>query len=383
MYSFSNSGDRTLTQLAKESHGGGLRILALVTDAHGGFAGISQYNRDALEAMSGYRTVKEVHVIPRIAPLPIGHLPEKVHYHLGGLKSLTGYLMSAFRCGMSLDADIIYCAHINLAPVAIAIATLRRAPLVLAIYGVDAWQAVKRTPKRTLAKSVSAVVSISEVTRDRFLSWCPVPANRMFLVPNAIRPESYGEGAKNATLLERYRLQGKTVLMTLGRMASDEQKGFERVIEVLPRLVEDVPNVVYLAVGDGTDRRRLEAKVAMLNLQDRVIFTGRVEDRTKAEFYRLADVYVMPSLGEGFGFVVLEALASGVPVVVSSKDGTREAVRSGELGIIVDPDDLDGVRRGILDALQRPRGVPPGLSYFSFDNFSERLRAALGSICQV
>ena len=62
-----------------------------------------------------------------------------------------------------------------------------------------------------------------------------------------------------------------------------------------------------------------------------------------------------------------------------SKDGTREALRDGELGILVDPADQESIKNGIVAALARPRGVPPGLEYFSFDKFCERLHSALAS----
>jgi glycosyltransferase involved in cell wall biosynthesis len=88
----------------------------------------------------------------------------------------------------------------------------------------------------------------------------------------------------------------------------------------------------------------------------------------------------MPSRGEGFGFVVVEALACGIPVVVSSSDGTREAVRDGALGIIVDPTNPDELVRGTLAALNRAKEVPIGLSYFAFGRFAERLRNALARV---
>src|SRR5581483_442399 len=120
-------------------------------------------------------------------------------------------------------------------------------------------------------------------------------------------------------------------------------------------------------VGDGNDRARLEAKAAQLGLSDRVVFAGYVPDEEKAAHYRLADAFVMPGRGEGFGIVYLEAMACGVPVVASKRDASREVVRDGELGIVVDPDAPGELRAGILAVLRCPKGtVPAGLSYFSF-----------------
>src|SRR5262249_20277261 len=102
-----------------------------------------------------------------------------------------------------------------------------------------------------------------------------------------------------------------------------------------------------------------------------------IPDVAKQDYYRLANCYVMPSAGEGFGFVILEALACGVPVVASNKDGTREAVRNGALGLLVDPDDSQVIIEAVMECLNRPRTVPSGLEYFSFENFTRRLDSVL------
>jgi len=70
-------------------------------------------------------------------------------------------------------------------------------------------------------------------------------------------------------------------------------------------------------------------------------------------------------------------MACGVPVVASSADASREAVRDGQLGVVVDPDDPSDLRRGIYRALDTERGVPDGLEYFSFDRFLERWHEAV------
>jgi glycosyltransferase involved in cell wall biosynthesis len=357
----------------------------LATDAHGGFGGISQYNRDILEAMAGFDRVREVVVLPRIVREPGFSTPKKVRYDLAGAAGLGSFLWRstahAFTGG---SYDLIYCAHINLLPVAAAISYVRRVPLLLAIYGIDAWW---RPPRRVVAKLAARaelVISISQITLDRFRSWSGDDERATAVLPNAIRAECYGLGAKDQALVQRLGIQGRKVLLTLGRMSSDERyKGFDEVIEVMPRLSGLEPEIVYIAAGDGDDRPRLEAKAQELGVGERVLFAGHVPEAQKSDYYRLADAYVMPSSGEGFGFVVLEALACGIPVVASTVDGTREAVRDGALGAVVDPKDSTALLTAIVDALRRPKQVPAALDYFSFEQFASRLHVALRRVVNI
>ena len=111
-------------------------------------------------------------------------------------------------------ADLVYCAHINLLPLAALAAKMLRAPLVLAAYGNDVWTPAGRLPPWLVAREIAYVISISQLTIDRFRAWCPIPAERFFLVPNAITLGDYGQKPKSNALLKRLGLEGKTVLLT-------------------------------------------------------------------------------------------------------------------------------------------------------------------------
>jgi glycosyltransferase involved in cell wall biosynthesis len=166
--------------------------------------------------------------------------------------------------------------------------------------------------------------------------------------------------------------------MTLGRLdARERQKGMDELIDLMPRIVDAYSDVVCLIAGDGDDRPRLEAKVDALSLGNSVRFCGRVPEHEKADHYRLCDIFSMAGRQEGFGFVFLEALATGAPVVASNLDGSRDAVRDGALGELANPDDPDSLFGAITRALAKPRQVPPGLDYFAFENYVERLRGIL------
>ena len=218
------------------------------------------------------------------------------------------------------------------------------------------------------------VIGVSNITLGRFGRWARVDASRFRLLPNCVDLEQFTPGPKPAELVRQLGLEGRTVIMTLGRLASEERfKGFDEVIEVLPEIARSISNVTYLICGDGADRDRLKAKAAEVGVGDRVIFTGFVPEATKIEYYRLADAYVMPSRGEGFGIVFLEALACGLPVLGSTVDGSREALMDGKLGDLVDPRDGSQLVSGILATLRRGRSARPELEHFSTKAFSARV----------
>jgi glycosyltransferase involved in cell wall biosynthesis len=344
-----------------------MKALLLCTDAYGGHGGIALYNRDLAEALAARPECEEVLVVPRVIRSDPGSIPAKITFVASAARGPLHY-MRAIAAARRAKPDLVVCGHVNLLSVACSIAPH---PLLM-IYGIEAWKHRLAVGTRLLHRS-AAVISISAVTRDRFLAWSHY-AGPTHLLPNAIHAERYGIRAKRADLVARYGLEGKRVLLTVGRLAREERyKGFDEVLEVLPHFDDDV---VYIIGGGGNDRARLENKAARCGVGGRVIFTGHFPEEEKADLYNLADLYVMPSRGEGFGFVFLEALACGLPVIGSKHDGGAEALLGGRLGLLVDPANPAEIEHAIRELLQHPaRSIPEQLEYFSFDNFQRRLRA--------
>jgi len=344
-----------------------VRLLLLCTDAYGGHGGIALFNREFVAALVAQPWCDEVVVVPRVIPHREAiDVPPKVTFIDAAANGAFAY-MRAIRRVRREPFDLVICGHVNLLPVAAAIA---RDPLLIT-HGIEAWRHLKKPFSERLLHRCRGIVSVSALTRDRVLAWSGY-RGPTFVLPNAVRLECYGMRPKNETLVARYRLAGKRVLLTVGRIVSQERyKGFDEVIEVLPDLPSDV---VYLIAGGGNDTPRLRAKTHDLGVADRVVFTGLFPEEEKPDLYNLADVYVMPSRGEGFGFVFLEAMASGVPVIASSQDGGREAILGGELGLLVDPTNPAAIRAAIEELLRRgSRSVPAGLGYFAFEKFIERV----------
>lgn len=357
-----------------------MRVLVLVTEAHGGYGGIAQYNQDLIDALAVYPGKPELVVVPRLQSIPFSLLPVNVRYITSAVNNKLKYVSALLTVAMPPNRyDLIICGHVNLLPIAFFVRLWLRAPIILVVYGIDVWRPTSSKLVNLLVRKISAFISISDFTRKKFLSWARLGNAKSFLLPNSIKTQRFSSGDKNKKLVERYHLEGKNVLMTLGRLSADERyKGVDEILMLLPDLVNENPNIIYMIVGDGSDRMRLEEKAAHLGIRKFVLFTGRIAENEKADHYRLADVYVMPSRGEGFGFVFLEAMACGIPVIASKIDGSREALRYGELGQLVDPDNPNEIKMAILKALKEERGkIPQGLEYFSYANFTRRLHDLL------
>lgn len=359
----------------------GIRVLAIVPDAFGGHGGIALYLSDLIEATASFEQVNEVVVLTR-NPIPSeAILPDKVNLR-SRAAGRSGLIASLIRLlAFDRDFQLIVCGHINFLPVAGLAKAATHAEVMLMIYGIDAWNAPISRFANWLVKREMTVASISRHTRELFCRWSGRVPGEVLILPNAVHLEKYGVGPLCEELSHRYQLAGKKVMLTLGRLSAQERyKGIDEVIDVLPELLRHESNLVYLVAGEGDDRPRLSRLVEEKGLQEFVRFTGLISENEKSAHYQAADVFVLPGRGEGFGFVFLEAMACGVPVVASKLDGSREAVRNGELGWLVDPDDREELLSAILEAINSPKRIPAGLKYFSFDNFAGRLRRAYSTM---
>lgn len=148
-------------------------------------------------------------------------------------------------------------------------------------------------------------------------------------------------------------------LLTVGRLMP--RKGVDTVLRALPALLPEFANLHYIVAGDGPDRLRLERLARELRVSHAVEFLGWISDEELPDLYRRAHVFVMPTREEpeqasieGFGIVFLEASASGLPVVAGRSGGAVEAVRDGETGLLVPPNDPGVLAQALLRLLRHP-----------------------------
>ena len=337
-------------------HGSSLRVLALVTDAFGGHGGIAQYNRDFLSALAACESVAHVTVLPRGAAGDPGKLPARVR-QLDPVRGKLAYSLAALRIARTeRPVHIVFCGHVFMAPLAAIIARGLRARLWVQVHGIDAWQELSWLCRRSV-ENAALVTSVSRYTRRRLLQWVGIDPARVKVLPDTVDPR-FRPGAKPDYLVERHCLHGRKVLLTVSRLATSEQyKGHDQVIRILPQVLREHPDAFYLVAGDGDDRPRLEALAVQCGVADKVMFAGRISHDELVDYYRLADLFVMPSTGEGFGIAFLEAMASGIPVIGGNKDGSLDPLADGTDGIAIDPEDGAALGAAICAALRNPAVV--------------------------
>ena len=181
-------------------------------------------------------------------------------------------------------------------------------------------------------------VTDSDYNAEQLVDRYGLERDRVRVLPLAVALDHFGRGPKDASLLLRYGLYGKRTILFVGRMAGN--KRVDLLVEALAHVRERVPNAALLLVGDERSNPAIEESVLRarqrateLGVTNAVIFTGAVGDLPL--YYRLADVYASASLHEGFGVPLIEAMASGVPVVASRATAHPWVV--GEAGLLAEP----------------------------------------------
>jgi glycosyltransferase involved in cell wall biosynthesis len=186
------------------------------------------------------------------------------------------------------------------------------------------------------------VVTVSGYTRQVCLSRYGVPEEKVTVVYNAVTPAASAASRLPAP-------DGSKTVLFLGRIT--RQKGPEFFLAAARRVLEHTGGVRFVMAGDGDRMGDVVHRAAEMGLGDKVFFTGFLRGRDVDRAFAMADLFVMPSVSEPFGLVALEALARGVPVLMSKQSGAAERVHH---ALKVDFWDVDKMADFILAVLRRP-----------------------------
>ena len=193
------------------------------------------------------------------------------------------------------------------------------------------------------------VVAVSQGARDVLMQAEGIAPERVTVVHNGVDLEQVRDMDPEAVTAFRARwgLQGRLVIGTLG--ALHPRKGHRHFLHALARLRQQVPSVVGVLVGDGPLRPALEDEAKALGIADRVVLTGYCQTPSLA--LAAMDVVAHPSLEEGFGITILEALALSKPLVASRVGGIPEIVEDGRSGLLVEPANAEALAAALARLL--------------------------------
>ncbi len=302
----------------------------------------------------------------------LDYLPAPHHYHAyrGDRVALSQTLVR--RMWSSTSPRIAVFAHPNLAVTSLAFPPWVRCAVVA--HGVDVWTRL-RLERRLALRRVDALWPVSEDTARHLREVQGVAAQRIHVIPNALDPFWPLPAAPE---------RGERHVLAVSRLHHDHAyKGIDVTLQALATLPE-AERPAYVVAGDGPDRERLEVMGRELGVDVR--FTGRVSDEVLTELYRDAAAFVLPSTGEGFGLVYLEAMAFALPCVAAKAGGATEVVADEVTGVVIAPRDVAGLARAIT-RVTGPEGETFGRAgrarverEFLFPTYEARVHAALDQL---
>jgi phosphatidylinositol alpha-1,6-mannosyltransferase len=298
-------------------------------------------------------------------------------------KVIAGQLTNAF--------DWLFFDHLGPATVQSLLPARLRRPYGIFLHSIEAWNDLNPGKRRAL-KEARVRIANSEYTAQRILTAHPdvgdIQVCHLGLPPREVRASVPSTAAGDDGPIDRLTLDRmrRNAVLIVGRMASSERyKGHEQLIRIWPHVRRHVPDAQLVLVSRGDDRDRLMRLAAGQSADDTIFFTGWVNDATLGAIYRRAKVFALPSHGEGFGLVLIEAMRHALPCVASHSDATREIVVDGETGFLVDHDNGDDICGAIVKLLNDPAmrerfgraGSDRVTTLFSFEAFKARFLSAI------
>ncbi len=302
-----------------------------------------------------------------------GYRPLRFHAPGGGMagKAAASLIMTFHALWLVLFRGVreIHAGQIlSCGPTGLLLQKLFGIPCFLWLFGGETTSAYRRHPieellVELLIRQSRYIVTIGPTTTREFTDF-GIPRERIVEVMPAVDADVFSPGPRPEELAARHGLAGKRVLLTVARLTP--RKGHDLVLRALA-LMEERTDIRYVVVGSGEDRGRLEQMATELGIRDSVVFMGRADDAELPDYYRLADIYVMPNrevIGstdsiEGFGISFIEAAATGIPSIAGRSGGAVDAVADGETGLLVDPESphelADAIRKLLDDTSLRKK----------------------------
>ena len=275
-------------------------------------------------------------------------------------------------------------SHVGIARAQTLIPRPLRRPYAVLLCGIEVWDPALAPDRKKTLKLATSRIAISKFTADRVNSVHP-EIGRVSICPLALLPRETELAVYDQDLVAR--IAERSVLI-VGRMNRAERyKGHDELLECWPTVLQKVPEAQLVVAGRGDDVERLRAKAGELGIGDSVLFTGFISDATLDAVRKRVTIFALPSRGEGFGLVYLEAMRAGLPCIGGTEDAARDVIVDGKTGLLADPRNRVELARSIvrllqsreLSAIYGAAGKRRFEEAFTFPRYCERLRTVLES----
>ena len=316
-------------------------------------------------------------------------IAEREFVFTGAARGKARFATSAMRAARR-HPKIVLAAHPNLAPIVRAMQLLApRMKSVICTHGVEVCEPLSFLRRKALAQA-SLILSPSRATADFVESVQGVSRPKIRVLPWALDPdfETFAAAASASKLPDTF--PAGPVILSVGRwLATERYKGMDTLIRALPRLLLHWTNLQLVLVGSGDDHEWLEAIARESGVRLHVHFLRGLSYGQLSACYAAADIFALPSRGEGFGFVYLEAMARGKPVIGGAHGGAPEVIQDGVTGYLVQHGDSAQLATSIDAILSNPdlarqmgqRGRERVQREFRFSVFSKAFKKILRELC--
>ena len=250
------------------------------------------------------------------------------------------------------------------APLALMAGKLRSAGasnIVALTHGHEVWWAkipILKSLLKKIIKDVDHLGYLGDFTKGEIAKISKQPQKFLQIAPG-IDTEHFAPKSARGDLIEKYRLDGRRVIVSVGRLV--HRKGQDELVKAMPKILEQFPDAILLFVGEGPIKQMLFNSAKQLGVLPKVVFAGRVSHHDLPDYICLGEIFAMPVRSrfsglevEGLGIVYLEASACGLPVIVGNSGGAVDAVLDKKTGLLVDGTNSDQIADAICELLANP-----------------------------
>ncbi len=364
-----------------------MKISLLLPDLFDSIGGIQTFNRCFVKALDEI-VLKEKVKISILALKDSGENKNFKKYIKSSNTSYLGFKNNKFLFSLKTlkeakDSDLIIFGHVNFSPLATLMKNKKKKLLI--VHGTDVWGKLPVIQSLGISR-IQEVLSVSSFTKEKMCASNHTD-NKFTIFPNTLDPFLVSD--HKIIPRETLPLPNGNILLTVSRLGTgDKTKRIDITIESMPDILKNYPDTYLVVTGDGPDRKRLENISKENGVLNNVLFLGRVNDDLLPSYYNACDIFVLPSVQEGFGIVFLEAMYYSKPCIGSKAGGIPEVIEDGITGLLAEANDKESLTKHILELLRNKElrqkmgeaGKKRFEENFSFEAFRGRLEKIVTNI---